>query len=52
MNNPNPKSHFFISLSKSVIRILAGCALFAGHMPSAGALLVIAELLGITEEVV
>jgi len=50
--NPDPKSHFYISLGKSIIRILAGCALFAGHTTAAGALLVIAELLGIVEEVV
>ena len=50
--NPNPKSHFYVSLAKSIIRIVAGVCMFIGHLHSAGALLIIAELLGIAEEVV
>jgi len=50
--NPDPKTHFYISLIKSIFRIAAGGALFIGYMASAGALLIFAELLGIAEEVV
>lgn len=49
---PNPKSHLYISLVKSVIRILAGAALIAGFIVWAGILLILAEVLGIAEEMV
>lgn len=42
--------HFNISLAKSVIRITAGIWLAAGNLPVAGTLLVVAEILGILEE--
>ena len=51
-----PKSpsdrHFFVSLAKSAMRILAGVALIYGAFVICGALLIVAELLGIVEEVV
>ena len=42
--------HFWISLVKSGFRFGAGFALIFGKMPAAGALLIIAEVLGIAEE--
>ena len=45
--------HFRISIFKSVIRIGAGVSLFLGrglYMQSAGVLLILAEILGILEE--
>lgn len=46
------KGHFYVSLAKSAIRIVAGFALFSGSFMTAGALIVIAEILGIAEEMV
>lgn len=42
--------HFIVSLIKSGIRILAGVALCLGDIWKAGVLLMIAEILGIVEE--
>jgi hypothetical protein len=42
--------HFRISLIKSAIRIVAGAALTMGNLYVAGLSLVVAELLGIVEE--
>jgi len=42
--------HFWISLVKSGFRFGAGFALIFGKLPAAGALLIVAELLGIAEE--
>jgi len=42
--------HFYISLVKSGIRILAGGALYMGKLEVAGSLLILAEILGILEE--
>lgn len=44
--------HFFVSLAKSAIRILAGVALIYGSFVVCGVLLIAAEVLGIVEEVV
>tara|TARA_B100000579_G_scaffold386754_1_gene358691 strand:- start:6040 stop:6198 length:159 start_codon:yes stop_codon:yes gene_type:complete len=44
------KKHFYISLVKSIIRIVAGGSLIYGNIILAGGLLVIAEVLGIAEE--
>ena len=41
------KKHFYISLVKSGIRIVAGASLIYGNIILAGGLLVIAEVLGI-----
>lgn len=46
------KGHFYVSLGKSVIRIAAGIALVNGNVVVAGGLLILAEILGIVEEVV
>ena len=47
---PDPKTHLYISLAKSAIRIAAGAALITGHFVWAGVLLIAAEVLGIAEE--
>jgi hypothetical protein len=44
--------HFFVSLAKSAIRILAGVSLIYGSLLICGVLLIVAEILGIIEEVV
>ena len=49
---PNPKKHLYISLVKSVIRIVAGSMLFVDLIHLAGLLIIVAELLGIAEELV
>jgi hypothetical protein len=47
----NSKTHFWISLVKSGFRIGAGITLCTGGLVSAGILLIIAEALGIAEEI-
>ena len=49
---PDPLKHKYISFVKSGFRILAGVALCFGDFVIAGSLLVVAELLGIAEELV
>lgn len=46
------KGHFYVSLVKSGFRMGAGIALIRGELITAGALLIIAECLGIVEEMV
>jgi hypothetical protein len=46
------KGHFYVSLAKSVLRIIAGGFLMTGNVIVAGALLIAAEVLGIVEEMV
>ena len=46
------KGHFYVSLVKSGLRIVAGCCLVFGQIITAGVLFVVAELLGILEEIV
>ena len=52
MEHPDPKSHLKWSLAKSSFRILAGAVLIGEFVVLAGLLLIIAEVLGIVEEVV
>jgi hypothetical protein len=49
---PDPLKHKYISFVKSGFRILAGVALCFGDFVIAGSLLIVAELLGIAEELV
>tara|TARA_R110001632_G_scaffold177403_1_gene297117 strand:+ start:300 stop:461 length:162 start_codon:yes stop_codon:yes gene_type:complete len=44
------KKHFYISLIKSAVRIVAGGFLITGNFVIAGALIIGAEVLGIAEE--
>ena len=46
------KGHFYVSLVKSVLRIGAGASLIMVGFPEAGTLLIVAEILGIVEELV
>lgn len=46
------KGHFYVSICKSGIRIIAGVLLISGNLIAAGGLLVAAEILGIAEELV
>lgn len=56
MIEPQPRdpsrNHFYVSLIKSGFRIGAGIALIRGHVLVAGVLLILAEVLGILEEIV
>jgi hypothetical protein len=46
------EGHFRVSLIKSAIRIVAGVALCTNSIVAAGLLLIVAEILGIVEEIV
>jgi hypothetical protein len=46
------KGHFYVSLVKSVLRIAAGGFLITGNLLLAGSLFIVAEGLGIVEEIV
>lgn len=46
------KGHFYVSLAKSAIRIVAGACLISGNFVFAGIGIVLAEVLGIVEEMV
>jgi hypothetical protein len=50
--HPDPVKHKYISFVKSVVRIAAGSALCLGMFWWAGALLILAEILGVAEELV
>jgi hypothetical protein len=57
--HPDPVKHKYISFAKSAVRILAGLALAGGgwlemnpYIMYAGALLILAEVLGVAEELV
>jgi len=52
MKTPNPKNHFLMSMVKSGLRILAGFHLISGNVEIAGFVLILAEVLGILEEMV
>lgn len=49
---PDAVKHKYISFVKSGFRILAGGTLFFGEFAIAGSLLIVAEVLGIIEELV
>jgi hypothetical protein len=46
------KKHFYVSLVKSGFRILAGANLIVGNFFVCGLLIIVAEVLGIVEEIV
>ena len=46
------RGHFYASLVKSGFRILAGANLMVGNIWVAGLLLIVAEFVGIIEEIV
>lgn len=49
MKTPNPKTHLQISLTKSLIRIIAGVAILT-VCPVGGTFIILAEMLGVLEE--
>ncbi len=49
---PNPKWHLYVSVAKSILRIGAGAFMFMFMFKSAAALFILAEILGILEELV
>ncbi len=46
------RGHFYVSLAKSAIRIVAGGCLITGNLLMAGVCFILAEVLGIVEELV
>ena len=46
------RGHFYVSLAKSALRIVAGIFLIDGNLLVAGSLLILAEGLGVIEELV
>lgn len=46
------RGHFYVSIIKSVLRIGAGASLYMIGFPEAGVLFILAEVLGIVEELV
>ena len=46
------RGHFYVSLAKSAIRIVAGGCLIIGNLLMAGVCFIMAEVLGIVEELV
>ena len=46
------RGHFYVSVCKSAIRIAAGATLIIAGLPLVGWLFILAEILGIVEEVV
>ena len=46
----NTNWHFRISVFKSILRIIAGIALMSEYMVAAGCFFIVAEILGIIEE--
>ena len=52
MNHPDPKLHRNISFVKSLLRIVAGVSLCSSNFVIAGIMLVLAEVLGVAEELV
>ena len=52
MRQPDPKLHQIISFAKSGLRILTGGFIYASILKSAAVLFIVAELLGILEELV
>jgi hypothetical protein len=56
MINIQPKDtsrgHFYVSVCKSAVRIAAGAGLIMGSLAVCGWLLILAEILGVVEEIV
>ena len=46
------KGHFYVSMVKSAVRIVAGGCLITGNLLMAGVCIIMAEVLGIVEELV
>jgi hypothetical protein len=46
------RGHFYVSVVKSAVRVGAGAALIMAGLPLVGWLFILAEILGVVEEVV
>jgi hypothetical protein len=46
------RGHFYVSIVKSVLRLCAGTSLILMGLPEAGWFFIVAEVLGIVEELV
>jgi hypothetical protein len=46
------RGHFYVSIAKSAVRIVAGGCLITGNLLMAGICFIMAEVLGIVEELV
>jgi hypothetical protein len=46
------KGHFYVSLAKSALRVVAGASLIMMGLPEAGWFFIAAEVLGVVEELV
>jgi hypothetical protein len=46
------RGHFYVSLAKSAVRIVAGFFLITGNFLMAGSFIILAEALGVAEELV
>lgn len=51
-DQPDPTNHRNISFVKSAVRIVAGVALIFGSLQWGGALIIVAEIIGVVEEMV
>jgi len=49
---PDPKKHLIISVVKSLFRIVAGIALLCENVMVAGLIFIVAEIIGVIEELV
>lgn len=52
MKQPDPKLHQQISFAKSLFRVMAGSCMMGGSFTWAGFLFILAEILGVVEELV
>lgn len=52
MKQPDPKLHFQVSMGKSALRIVACVGLIMGLPVFCGVVLILAEIVGILEEMV
>jgi len=52
INAPTPELHRNISFAKSLLRVVAGAMLMNNQLTATGIFLILAELLGVVEEIV
>ena len=52
IKHPDAKKHLYVSLVKSAIRVVAGGCLITGNFVFAGVGFILAEVLGVVEELV
>ena len=52
MKRPSAEKHFIVSLVKSLTRVIACGLIIGGLVPYGGIVLLVAEILGVVEELV